>query len=274
MLTLCTIRDTIERSYTTNKDKERRFLNMKAIIFNSGLGCRMGDFTKNNHKSMAPLKNGESIFHRQIRILSEEGISDFIITTGPFEDQLKAVAAEFPNLKFTFVHNDIYDKTNYIYSMYLARDFIDDDMLFFHGDLVFNRKLIHDVLACEDKNTATVNFKKALPEKDFKGRIKDGKVVEVSIKIFDNDCFAFQPFYKLEKATASAWVEKVVEFIQKGEDKCYAENALNEIFHALNIRAFSYEDYYIDEIDNLDDHARVINEILAYDEADSKIFAD
>ena len=190
-----------------------------------------------------------------------------------FEDQLKAEAADFPELNFTFVRNDIYDKTNYIYSMFLAREYMNDDLVFLHGDLVFNRKLVHDVLNCEDKNTATVNFTKALPEKDFKGRVKDGKVVEVSIKIFDEDCFAFQPFYKMEKATASAWIGKVVEFIYKGEDKCYAENALNEIFPALNVRAFSYENYYIDEIDNLDDHARVTQDILAYDEADAKIFA-
>ncbi len=245
---------------------------MKAIIFNSGLGNRMGDFTKNNHKSMARLKDGESIFHRQIRLLSLEGITDFIVTTGPFEDQLKNEAADFPELNFTFVRNDIYDKTNYIYSMYLAREFMNDDLLFFHGDLVFNRKLIHDVLASEDKNTATVNFKKALPEKDFKGRVKDGKVLEVSIHIFDEDCFAFQPFYKMEKATASLWIDKVVEFIHKGEDKCYAENALNEIFSTLNVRAFSYENYYIDEIDNLDDYARVTAEILPYDQADAEIF--
>ena len=244
---------------------------MKAIIFNSGLGNRMGEFTRNNHKSMAPVTNGETIFHRQLRLLSAEGIKDFIITTGPFEDQLKAEAAKFPELNFTFVRNDIYNKTNYIYSMFLARDYINDDMLFLHGDLVFNRKLLRDVLNSADKNTATVNFKKALPEKDFKGRVIDGKVVEVSIKIFDENCFAFQPMYKLEKATASAWVGKVVEFIHKGEDKCYAENALNEIFPALNIRAFSYENYYIDEIDNLDDHARVTAEIVAFDEADANL---
>lgn len=245
---------------------------MKAIIFNSGYGNRMGEFTKNNHKSMAPLKNGETIFHRQIRILSEEGVKDFIITTGPFEDQLKAVAAEFPELNFTFVRNEIYLRTNYIYSMYLARKHIDDDMIFLHGDLVFSRKLVHDVLHCGEENTATVNFKKALPEKDFKGRVHDGKVLEVSIQIFDEDCYAFQPFYKLSKATASAWVGKVVEFIHDGQDKCYAENALNEIFPALNIRAFDYDGYYIDEIDNLEDHARVTAEILPFDEADSKIF--
>ena len=245
---------------------------MKAVIFNSGLGNRMGEFTKNNHKSMARLLDGETVFHRQIRLLSLEGIKDFIVTTGPFEEQLKGEAADFPELNFTFVRNDIYDKTNYIYSMFLAREHMNDDLLFLHGDLVFNRKLAHDMINCEDKNAATVNFKTELPEKDFKGRVKDGKVIEVSIHIFDEDCFAFQPFYKMEKATASAWIGKVIEFIHKGEDKCYAENALNEIFPALNVRAFDYENYFVDEIDNLDDHARVTAQIVAYDEADSKIF--
>ena len=245
---------------------------MKAVIFNSGLGHRMGDMTKTHHKSMTTLNDGETLFHRQIRLLSAEGIKDFIVTTGPFEEQLKNEAADFPELNFTFVRNPIYDKTNYIYSMYLAREYMDDDLVFLHGDLVFNRKLVHDVLNCEDKNTATVNFEKALPEKDFKGRVKDGKVLEVSINIFDDDCFAFQPFYKMEKATAAAWIGKVVEFINKGENKCYAENALNEIFASLNVRAFSYVGYYVDEIDNMDDYMRVKEEILPFDEADAKIF--
>ena len=241
---------------------------MKAVIFNSGLGFRMGDLTKKHHKSMTPLKDGETIFHRQIRLLSAEGIRDFIITTGPFEEQLKAEAADFPQLNFTFVPNPIYDRTNYIYSMYLAREHMQDDLVFLHGDLVFNRKLAHDVLACADANTGTVNFAKALPEKDFKARVVDGKILEVSIHIFDENCFAFQPFYKMDKATAAAWIAKVEQFIEKGQDKCYAENALNEIFAQLNVRAFSYEGYYIDEIDNMDDYARVTEEILPFDQAE------
>ena len=245
---------------------------MKAVIFNSGFGNRMGEFTQMYHKSMARLKNNETILHRQIRLLSAEGIRDFIITTGPFEEQIKWETADFPHLNFTFVRNKIYDQTNYIYSMFLAREFIKDDLVFLHGDLVFNRKLVHDLLCCPDPNAATVNFRKALPEKDFKSRVKDGKILEVSVQIFDQDCYAFQPFYKMDKATAAAWMGKVVEFIHDGQDKCYAENALNEIFPALNVRAFSYEDYYIDEIDNLEDYARVTQEILPFDEADAEIF--
>ena len=239
---------------------------MKAIIFNSGLGNRMGDLTRHQHKSMTRLLNGETIFHRQLRLLSEEGIRDFIITTGPFEEQLKQEAADFPQLNFTFVPNPIYDRTNYIYSMYLARQFMDDDLVFLHGDLVFDRRLVHDVLACPQPNTATVNFAKALPEKDFKGRIRDGRLQEVSIHIFDENCYAFQPFYKLEKAVVQAWLGEVERFISRGEDKCYAENALNNLLPSLDVRAFSYEGYYIDEIDNLDDYHRVSHEILPFDE--------
>ena len=79
---------------------------MKAVIFNSGLGYRMGDFTKSHHKSMSLLKDGETIFHRQLRLLSAEGITDFIVTTGPFEEQLRAEAADFPQLNVVFVRNE------------------------------------------------------------------------------------------------------------------------------------------------------------------------
>lgn len=238
---------------------------MKAIIFNSGLGNRMGDLTKEFHKSMTRLSGGETIFHRQLRLLEAAGIRDIIVTTGPFADQLKGETRDFPSLRFTFVHNDLYAATNYIYSMYLARHEIDDDMLFLHGDLVFDRKLVPALLACPDPSAATVHFGKALPEKDFKGRVRDGKLLEVSIQIFDGDCHAFQPLYKLDKATAAAWVRQVEKFVDAGQVKCYAENAFNEIFPSLNVRAFSYADHYIDEIDNLDDYNRVSREIEAFD---------
>ena len=89
---------------------------MKAVIFNSGYGKRMGEFTKTHHKSQAPLKNGETIYERQLRLLSECGITDFVVTTGPFKEQLMEASEkpQFSHLNFVFVENPIFDKTNYI----------------------------------------------------------------------------------------------------------------------------------------------------------------
>lgn len=238
---------------------------MKAIIFNSGIGKRMGEFTKTHHKSMVILKNGESIFERQIRILSSCGINEFIVTTGPFKEQLEAVSKKFQNCKFHFVENPIYDKTNYIYSMFLAIPYLDDDFLLLHGDLVFNKELVREMLDDSRESICLINEEKALPEKDFKGRIHNGKLREVSIDIFDEDCFAFQPLYKLSKSDLLKWCYKVKEFIASNNTSVYAENALNTILSDMNIYAKSYKDNYIDEIDNLEDYARVSKEIEEFE---------
>lgn len=238
---------------------------MKAIIFNSGLGSRMSGFTENNPKCMVKLYNGETIFERQIRILSECGIKDFIITTGPFKEQLYEVADKFNNLHFEFVANDDYKNTNYIVSMNNANKLLDDNVLLLHGDLVFNKELVIKLLENKNESVCLYNETKKLPEKDFKGRFKDNKLLEVSINIFDCDCYAFQPLYKLSKNDITLWKDKVAEFVSNGNVKVYAENALNEITDKLNIYGMSYKDDYIDEIDNEEDYNRVSNEIKVFD---------
>ena len=240
---------------------------MKAIIFNSGLGKRMGEFTKTHHKSMAILKNGESILERQIRILGNCGINEFIITTGPFKEQIEYVCQKFSTYQFHFVENPIYSKTNYIYSMWLARRYLNDNCLMLHGDLVFNKELVQDILNDNRGSICLINEEKKLPEKDFKGRVLDGKLKEVSINIFDNDCYAFQPLYKLTKEDLAKWVDRVDKFVKEKNVNVYAENALNEILNEINIYVKSYKNDYIDEIDNLDDYNRVTSEIEEFEKS-------
>lgn len=237
---------------------------MKALIFNSGLGTRLGDYTKEQPKCMIKLYNGESIFERQIRILSECGIKNFIVTTGPFEEQLKEVAKKYSDLNFKFVKNSEYKTTNYIVSMYKTRKYIDDDMLVLHGDLVFNKDIVLKLLENKCKSLCLYNENKPLPEKDFKGMFEENKLLQVSIHIFKN-CYAFQPLYKLSHHDMSIWIEKVVEFVEIGETKVYAENALNETLWLLNIQGLSYKDDYVEEIDNEEDYKRVSCEIKKYD---------
>lgn len=240
---------------------------MKALIFNSGIGKRMGEMTKNSPKSMVKLLNGETIFERQIRLLSECGIKDIVVTTGPFEEQLIAISKKgaYKDIKFTFVHNDLYDKTNYIYSCYLARKYLDDDFLTLHGDLVFSKSLLQYVLDSKEKSTCLINKALPLPDKDFKGRVTDGRLREVSISIFGDDCFTFQPLYKLTKSDMAIWVKSIEEFVVQGNTGVYAENAFNVISDKLNIIPLSYEHYYINEIDNLEDYERVTKDIEQID---------
>lgn len=240
---------------------------MKALIFNSGIGKRMMELTANNPKSMVHLYNDETIFERQIRLLQEAGITEVIITTGPYPEMLKNICNKpcYKNMHFYYPHNEIFDASNYIYSMYKAREYLDDDILMMHGDLVFDRTLIPNLLKNKEPNTCLINKFKPLPEKDFKGRIIDNELREVSINIFDSNCYAFQPLYKLSKKVIGAWIDNVVKFVENNNINVYAENALNEVSKGLGIRPISYHNHFIDEVDNKDDLARVNKEIEAWD---------
>lgn len=241
---------------------------MKALIFNSGLGKRMGLLTKNNPKCLVKLYNEESILERQLRLLQACGLKQIIITTGPFAEQIETLTKkkEFSSLDFTLVNNPLYDQTNYIYSMYLASQYIDDDMIILHGDLVFDQRLLASVLQSKDASTITVDVAAPLPEKDFKGCIVNGNINEISVSIFDKNCVTLQPMYKLSKIDAMLWVNKVKEFVAAGNVSVYADNALNTILPTMNVKPFDCSNkYYIQEIDNLTDLERVSKGIQEFD---------
>lgn len=249
---------------------------MKAIIFNSGLGKRMGELTHTQHKSMARLGNGETIFGRQLRLLAAAGVKDIVVTSGPFAEQLHAEsqAPHLSGIKFTFVENKDYESTNYIYSMYLAREHLDDDLLMLHGDLVFNVAALKALLEDARADLGMVDTVQPQPEKDFKARVVDGVIQEVSVSISDENCYAFQPLYKLSRRAINVWVESVVDFVERGDVEVYAENALNKVMAEAHIEAFSYVEHSVNEVDTPEDLSRVSAEIRLFDFAEQPVLAE
>lgn len=248
---------------------------MKALIFNSGLGSRLGSLTADKPKSMVRLSNGESILARQLRILSSLGIKEYVITTGPFSGQIEATCAPYKSrgCSFVFVNNPLYAQTNYIYSMWLARDYLKDEpFLMLHGDLVFDKAYAYKVIHSLAESLGSVNPGIPNPEKDFKARVCGGKIRQVSVSIFEEDCVAFQPFYKLSVNAMGKWLKAVGECIEKGEDSVYAEDAANFIFSDMNIEAFSYEGHFVEEIDTAEDLERVSKAVKLFDYLEQPVY--
>ena len=230
---------------------------MRALILNSGLGSRMGVLTSEHPKCMTEIACGETILSRQLKQLCGAGIKEAIITTGLFDGVLVNYcnSLDLP-LKLTFVHNPRFRETNYIWSIYCAREYLDDDILLMHGDLVFENSVLDAVLESEHSCMA-VSSTLPLPEKDFKAVIRDGKIIRVGIGFFDS-AVAAQPLYKLKRADWRAWLDAIVRFCEGGQVKCYAENALNEIAETeCDLRPLDVKDALCAEIDNPEDLAVV-----------------
>lgn len=233
---------------------------MKALILNSGMGSRMGVLTSEHPKCMTEISSKETILSRQLRMLNDAGINDVVITTGLFDGVLVSYckSLELP-LHYTFVRNPVYDKTNYIYSIYCAREYLNDDIIMMHGDLVFESSVLDDILASES-SCMKVSSTLPIPEKDFKAVVKDGKVAKVGVEYF-TDAMEAQALYKLNKKDWMIWLDKICEYCENGNCNCYAENALNEVSSECCICAYDVKDRLCSEIDTPEDLALVSNKL-------------
>lgn len=229
---------------------------MKALILNSGLGSRMGVLTSEHPKCMTEISSHETILSRQLKMIADAGIEEVVITTGYYDGVLVKYcqSLELP-IRFTFVNNPIYDQTNYIYSIYCAKDYLDNDIILMHGDLVFENEVFDRVVA-SPVSCMTVSSTLPLPEKDFKAQVVNGMVMKVGVSIF-NEAMEAQALYKLLKDDWKVWLDKIVEFCETDNRKVYAENALNELNGAVNIHALDVENLLCAEIDNPEDLAVV-----------------
>lgn len=230
---------------------------MKALILNSGLGSRMGAITNEHPKCMTEVSYRNTILSRQLRQLVIFGIEEVVITTGYYDKVLVDYcnALHLP-LKFTFVNNPVYDKTNYIYSIYCAKEQLkDEDIILMHGDLVFENLVMETVMDSE-KSCMVVSSTLPLPKKDFKAVVNNGKIEKVGIEFFDY-AVAAQPLYKILKEDWNTWLENIEKFCENNNRKVYAENAFNEVSDKCNIYTCDIKDMLCSEIDTPEDLERV-----------------
>ena len=236
---------------------------MKVLILNSGMGTRMGVLTSDHPKCMTEISNHETILSRQLNMVNEAGLTDAIITTGYNDGVLvNYVQSLGLPLNIKYVKNEKYDSTNYIYSIYCARDYLDDDIILMHGDMVFESSVFDEVLS-SNHSVMTVSTTVPLPEKDFKAVVKGNAITAVGINYF-SEAFSAQPIYMIRREDWKIWLDKIVEYIESNEEdkrKCYAENAFNEVSSSCKIAPLDVKDRLCNEVDNPEDLAVVLHRL-------------
>ncbi len=230
----------------------------------------MGAITDTHPKCMTEISSDNTILSRQLKKLVSFGIDEVVMTTGYYNSILEEYCKglHLP-VRFTFVNNPIYDKTNYIYSIYCAKELLkDDDVILMHGDLVFE-PLVLEAIINSKQSCMAVSSTLPLPEKDFKAVIRNGRIEKVGIEFFEN-AMAAQPLYKILKEDWLIWLENIERFCERDDRKCYAENAFNEVSDRCRIYPVDVKDMLCAEIDTPQDlevvSARVkeVNERTVY----------
>lgn len=127
------------------------------------MGKRLGRYTKNATKCMVQV-NGKALIEYAIESLVANGIKKLVIVIGYKGEILKDfISSRFNEsnlngMEIEYIENAVYDKTNNIYSLYLACDkLIQDDTILLESDLIFKKEIITALLQNPEKNLAVVS---------------------------------------------------------------------------------------------------------------------
>lgn len=115
---------------------------MKAVILAAGMGTRLNPLTDKRPKCLIEV-NGESILKTGLRHLSHLGIEETVIVVGYAKEQIMdEIGYEFNSMKISYIENNIFDKTNNMYSLWLARGYLEAGCILIEGDVVFEEEIV------------------------------------------------------------------------------------------------------------------------------------
>ncbi|WP_029232787.1 aminotransferase class I/II-fold pyridoxal phosphate-dependent enzyme [Butyrivibrio sp. VCB2006] len=126
---------------------------MQAIILAAGMGKRLKELTQNNTKCMVKV-NGVALIDRMLHQIEKKNMSRIVIVVGYEGDKLKSYIKTLGiTTPIEYIDNPIYDKTNNIYSLSLASDYlVKEDTILFESDLIFEDEVL-DVLIEDPRDT-------------------------------------------------------------------------------------------------------------------------
>src|SRR5215470_15094952 len=155
---------------------------MKAIILAAGQGLRLNGTCGGRPKCLIEV-GGVTLIERQIRLIRDMGIADVTVVVGFEPDSVR----ESCGSSVRYIVNDIFYRTNSLYSLWLAKELLAEGFVVLNSDVLFHPQLLHDLLAAEPEDALLVSFS-SLPEEmgaeEMKVKVRNG-LVELITKNVD-----------------------------------------------------------------------------------------
>lgn len=202
---------------------------MQAIILAAGMGKRLGELTKSNTKCMVKV-NGVPLIERMLSQLEKLQLQRIVMVVGYHAEELKSFVLSLNcKVPIIFVENPVYDKTNNIYSLALAKQYmLEEDTLLLESDLIFEDSLLDLLLSSPLPNIALVSKYH---------QWMDGTMVQIG-----NDCkitnFVPKTAFDFKNIDTYYKTVNIYKFTKK-----FCENVYVPFLEAY-IKAFGNNEYY------------------------------
>ena len=191
---------------------------MDALILAAGRGTRMGEIDK--PKCLLDL-GGISIIKYQIKCLKNIGINKIFIVTGYNSEQIHSHL----NDDFNFLHNVDFATTNNLYSVWTARNSLNDDFICIYGDLLFDQRILDYCI--NDVNDICLVVEKNVREETMKVKIENNTIIKLNKNIPENDADGnFIGMAKFRKSIIPLFFNKISRLVENNNFDSYYTEAI------------------------------------------------
>ena len=229
-----------------------------ALLLAAGIGSRLYPLTQNEPKCLT-IVNAMSILERLISNLNQHGFKRLVVVTGYLENRIRDfLGNKVGNIAIDYIFSPLYETTNNIYSLWMAREVINEPFLLLESDLVFDESLL-DAMLYPDRiavakvqpwmNGSCVTINKSQQVKTFLADNADsfGAVKYKTVNI-----------YSISLASWYCIVKKLDQHISDGKVNDYYETVFADMIAdgSLNFKIVSFDGKPWYEIDTIEDLAK------------------
>ncbi len=146
---------------------------MQAVILAAGTGTRLAEVSNGLPKCLLPV-GGRSLIEHQLEALADAGIGKVLLIVGYKADEVRKTVGN----RVSYLENNRYKETNSLYSLWLARDWVEGPFILMNCDLLFHPDVLHRLLA-KGGNALAFDSSSSAGQEQTKVAIRDGKVIDI-----------------------------------------------------------------------------------------------
>jgi len=204
---------------------------LQAVILAAGSGTRMGNLEI--PKCLLKIKD-VTLIEYQLSWIKKFGIDDILIVTGFNSQMIK----NYLGSKVKYAFNENFENTNNLYSLSKAIDFVDDDFVCLHADLLFHPNILKKCI--ESKSKICIAVERDTREETLRVEIENKKILQINKNIpFENSDGNFIGMVKFSKESTNTLFDNISKLIQeKDNSNAYFVLALEEMIKKGSIIEF------------------------------------
>lgn len=232
---------------------------MRALILAAGIGSRLHPLTNNVPKCLVAAGEKPLIQH-QIDALRSCGVEDIVLVVGYQGPQVR----ERLGSSVRYIENQAFRTTNSIFSLYLAREELNTDLVLFNCDILFHKSVLRRLLDAPFANAVAVDSRTELMANEMNVTTDaEQRITRISKSLDPTDATAQSMQLAKFDAHGAASVRSEVELlIEGGHENTFPTSAYGKLIEANCLHAVEAGDLPWTEIDSLNDYEKAMGKVL------------